>query len=219
MKNKQIHVFSGHYGSGKTEAALNFAIKKRAEGKSVVIVDIDIVNPYFRTNDASELLTEKGIRLVSNGFASTNVDMPVVPCTAAGVFNADEEVVIFDMGGDDDGAYAIGQYCEYFKKYGYDMHLVINTRRPLTPDAKSICELAQRIESASRLRFSDIYNNTNLGKLTDREVLLSGVPAAKKLSEMMNIPVAYHCGTRDVIKDFPAELETFEINIILKMPF
>lgn len=219
MKNKQIHVFAGHYGSGKTEIALNFALKKRAEGKSVVIIDIDIVNPYFRTNDAANILKDKGIRLIANGFASSNVDMPVVPCTAAGVFETDEEIVIFDMGGDDDGAYAIGQYSEYFKKYGYSMHLIFNARRPMTPDAKSIFELAQRIEAASRLRFSDIYNNTNLAKITEQEILMSGVQIAGELSDMMKIPVAYHCGTRDVIKNFHVGLKTFEISIIVKMPF
>ena len=199
--------------------ALNFALKERAKGKSVVIVDIDIVNPYFRTNDVADILGENGIRLVTNGFASSNVDMPVVPCTAAGVFETDEEIVIFDMGGDDDGAYAIGQYSEYFKKYGYYMHLVFNAKRPLTPDAKSIFELAQRIETASRLHFSDIYNNTNLAGITDREILMSGIPIAEELSEMMNIPIAYHCGTRDVVENFSCRLKTFEINIIVKMPF
>lgn len=219
MNNKQIHVFAGHFGSGKTEAALNFAMKKRAEGKSVAIIDLDIVNPYFRTNDAATELQRMGIRLISNGFASTNLDMPIVPATVLGVFESPEEVVIFDVGGDEDGAYALGQYSRLFAEHDYSMHLVMNARRPLTPDAASLYEMAKEIESASRLRFTDIYNNTNLASQTDTEVLLSGVKAAEELSEMMGIPVAYHCGTSDVIKNVPEELKTFEMNITIKMPF
>lgn len=219
MNNKQIHVFAGHFGSGKTEAALNFAMKKRAEGKSTAIIDLDIVNPYFRTNDAATELREHGIRLISNGFASTNLDMPVVPPEVLGVFEGEEEAVIFDVGGDEDGAYALGQYAGFFDKYGYFMHLVINARRPLTPDAASLYEMAGEIESASRLRFTDIYNNTNLAAQTDTRVLMSGIKTAEELSGMMNIPVAYHCGTREVIKNVPGGYRTFEMNITVKMPF
>ncbi|MDO5396380.1 MAG: hypothetical protein Q4G33_00455 [bacterium] len=219
MYKKQIHVFAGHFGSGKTETALNFAMKERAKGKRTAIIDLDIVNPYFRTNDAARELQKMGIRLISNGFASTNLDMPVVPSEVQGVFYGEEEAVIFDVGGDEDGAFALGQYSRFFKTYGYFMHLVINTRRPLTPDALSLYEMARGIESASRLSFTDIYNNTNLAAQTDAEVLTSGIKTAEELSGMMNIPVAYHCGTSDVIKNIPGGYRTFEMDITVKMPF
>ncbi|MBQ8301850.1 MAG: P-loop NTPase [Clostridia bacterium] len=103
----RIHIFSGHFGSGKTEVALNFAMKLKEKGEKVTIVDLDIVNPYFRTNDAREILNKNGIKLIANDFASTNLDMPTVPLNLLSVFDDKESVVIFDVGGDDDGAFAL----------------------------------------------------------------------------------------------------------------
>lgn len=218
-KDKQIHIFSGHFGSGKTETALNFARRERAAGKSVAIIDIDTVNPYFRTNDAAMELRKWGIHLISNGFASTNLDMPIVPASVLGIFDSEYEVVIFDVGGDEDGAYALGQYHRFFCERKYQMHYVINLKRPLTQDAAALYEMAVEIEKASRLRFTDIYNNTNLAKQTDTSVLLSGAAEADKLSEKMDIPVAYHCGTEKVIRDLPPNMNAFKMDITIKMPF
>lgn len=216
---KQIHIFAGHFGSGKTEVALNFARKERKKGKSVAIIDIDIVNPYFRTNDAAYILNELGIRLISNGYASTNLDMPIVPAAVLGVFDSEEEVIIFDVGGDEDGAYALGQYFSLFSQHPYEMHYVINTRRPLTSTTDELLEMAREIEKASRLKFTDIYNNTNLANQTTAGILLSGKDVACELSKKMRIPVAYHCGTTDVISELPDETNAFEMEITIKMPF
>jgi len=216
---KEIHIFAGHFGSGKTEVALNFARKERAKGKSVAIIDIDIVNPYFRTNDAAQILNELGIRLISNGFASTNLDMPIVPSAVLGVFDSAEDVVIFDVGGDEDGALALGQYSRFFATHPYEMHYVINTKRPLTSEVSELIEMANNIEAASRLKFTDIYNNTNLAMQTDTSVLLSGLDTACELSDKMGIPLAYHCGTHATIAGLPEELRAFEIEITIKMPF
>ena len=122
----RINIFSGHFGSGKTEVALNFAVKERIKGNEVVIVDFDIVNPYFRTNDARGILEKKGIKVIANAYASSNLDMPTVPLNILSVFDNPSSVVIFDVGGDDDGALALGQYKNYFDKLGYEMHFVVN---------------------------------------------------------------------------------------------
>ena len=126
MKNR-IHIFTGHFGSGKTEVALNFALQEKKKGEDVVIVDLDIVNPYFRTNDARNVLMKNGIKVVANNYASSNVDMPTMPLDILSVFSNDNSVVVFDVGGDDDGALALGQYKQYFDKYGYEMHFIVNT--------------------------------------------------------------------------------------------
>ena len=141
MKNR-IHIFTGHFGSGKTEVALNFALQEKKKGEDVVIVDLDIVNPYFRTNDARNVLMKNG----------TNVDMPTMPLDILSVFNNDNSVVVFDVGGDDDGALALGQYKQYFDKYGYEMHFIVNTKRPLTRTNDELIEIAERIESASYIQ-------------------------------------------------------------------
>lgn len=215
---KEIHIFAGHFGSGKTETAINFAIKKREEGKKTVIIDIDNVNPYFRTNDAAELLRDKDISLIASDFASSNIDMPVIPPEIRGVFENDYEAVIFDTGGDDDGAYAIGVYHEYFVRYGYQMHFVVNTKRPLSSTVEELLEVACRIESVSGLRFTDIYNNTNLAYITDENTLLSGIEVINGLSEKMGIPVAFHCGTATALKGLSGDMPKLEIKIAMRMP-
>ncbi|MDY3972604.1 MAG: ATP-binding protein [Clostridia bacterium] len=219
MKYK-IQIFSGHFGSGKTEVALNFAMNQKKLGKKVTIVDFDIVNPYFRTNDAKNVLTENGIKLIANDYASTNLDMPTVPLNILSVFEEDS-VVIFDVGGDDDGALALGQYKQYFDKYGYEMHFVVNTKRPLTESCEDLLEIAQRIEKASRLTFTDIYNNTNLSVLTDENTLFSDYGEIEKLSQKMGIIIKKNCGIEAALGNVPEKLKdtVFKMNIFIPKPW
>lgn len=219
MKYK-IQIFSGHFGSGKTEVALNFAMNQKKLGKKVTIVDFDIVNPYFRTNDAKNVLTENGIKLIANDYASTNLDMPTVPLNILSVFEEDS-VVIFDVGGDDDGALALGQYKQYFDKYGYEMHFVVNTKRPLTESCEDLLEIAQRIEKASRLTFTDIYNNTNLSVLTDEKTLFSDYGEIEKLSQKMGIIIKKNCGIEAALGNVPDKLKdtVFKMNIFIPKPW
>lgn len=211
--NKEIHIFTGHFGSGKTELALNFALKRRNIGQSVTVIDIDIVNPYFRASDAAEPLAERGIRLIAGEFASSNVDMPIIPPQIYGVFEDESEVVIFDAGGGD-GARVLGVYYEALLKTGYNMHYVINTKRPLTSDADSLEEAAREIESVSRLKLTDIYHNTNLAEYTDGETLKSGIETARELAARLGIPIAYHCGRRDVLAELDGDMPKFEIEVM-----
>ena len=217
LKNQEIHIFTGHYGSGKTEVALNFAIKAANEGKKVTIIDLDTVNPYFRTNDAKTLLQSKGINVVASEFASTNIDMPTVPAEVIGVFETDG-IIIFDVGGDDDGAYALGQYLRFFEDTDYKMHLVINSRRPLTTTSEEMVNMAINIQNASRLKIKDIYNNTNLAKETDENTLLSGIEEIEKAAQLLGIKIAKHCGKENAIKGIESQ-KAFKMQIYIKMPF
>lgn len=219
--NNRIHIFSGHFGSGKTEVALNFAIKQRNKGKKVTIVDFDIVNPYFRTNDAKEILEEIGIKVVANRYASSNLDMPTVPLDIMSVFDDTESVAVFDVGGDDDGALALGQYRQHFNRLGYEMHFVVNTKRPLTQCADELLEIARRIEAASGLKFTDIYNNTNLSSATDESTLFSNYAELEKLSQNMGILIKRNCGVDTALKNIPGELidTAFKMNIYIPKPW
>ena len=220
MKNR-IHIFTGHFGSGKTEVALNFALQEKKKGEDVVIVDLDIVNPYFRTNDARNVLMKNGIKVVANNYASSNVDMPTMPLDILSVFNNDNSVVVFDVGGDDDGALALGQYKQYFDKYGYEMHFIVNTKRPLTRTNDELIEIAERIESASRLKFTDIYNNTNLSDQTDETTLFSGYDEIKMLSKKMGIVIKKNCGIDKALSNVPTNLKDteFRMNICILRPW
>lgn len=211
----RINIFSGHFGSGKTEVALNFAIKYRDSGRKVNIVDFDIVNPYFRTNDARKVLEEKGIRLIANNYASSNLDMPTVPLNLLSVFDDKDAITVFDVGGDDDGALALGQYKRYFEKNGYEMHFVVNTRRPLTTTCEELMEIAERIETASRLKFTDIYNNTNLSGMTDEDTLFLNYNEIERLSQNMGIMIKRNCtvfeplNVPDGLKDTIFKMKTY----------
>ena len=217
----RLNVFCGHFGSGKTEVSINYAIKLANEGKKVTIIDLDIVNPYFRTADARKILNEHGIELIASEFANSNLDMPTVPQDIKKVFYDENAYVIFDVGGDDDGAFALGQYNSFFQKEPYRMIFVVSTKRPLTETCDDLYEMARNIEHESRLKFTDIANNTNLGKLTTEETLLSDYKEIEALSGKMGIPVTMQCGLEKSLSQLPEEFEKqkFPMNIYIKMPW
>lgn len=221
VMNARINIFCGHFGSGKTEVSLNYALKLAGEGKKVTIIDLDIVNPYFRTADAKKILNEHGIELIASEFANSNLDMPTVPQEIKKVFCSKESHVIFDVGGDEDGAYALGQYKDFFENEPYRMVFVVSTKRPMTKTCDELFELAQNIEYASRLKFTDIANNTNLGKLTDENTLLSDYDEIKALSEKMGVPVTMQCGLEKSLSKLPQEFDylKFPMKIYIKMPW
>ncbi len=211
----EFYIFAGHFGSGKTEVALNFAKKKAAEGRDVTIIDLDIVNPYFRTADAADILKNFGIRLIASEFANSNLDMPTVAPEVMSVFYKDGGTVIFDVGGDEDGAYALGQYNRFFKDY--NMYFVVNTKRPMTSCENELEEMAHMIENASRLKFTGIVNNTNLGAATDENTLMSDYDIIDELSEKLKVPVVMNSGLPAALKNVPEE--AFEMEINIKMPW
>ena len=210
-----INIICGHYGSGKTEFAINLALKKKKEGKNVTICDLDIVNPYFRTSDVKKFLAEKGINVVSSEFASSKVDIPVLPSEILSVFADDSIEAIFDVGGDDDGAVALGGFFNYIKNKKYKMFFVINAMRPMTANLCDICELAEKIEITSRIKITDIVNNTNLGRETDGDVVLKSVSYAETVSKLMEIPVVMTTVPTEILPQlqgkiknlFPLELQ------------
>lgn len=216
-----IYIFAGHFGSGKTEVALNFAHKAAAEGKKAAIIDLDTVNPYFRTNDVRKRLEQEGIRVIASEFANSNLDMPTVPAETASVFYEPETVAVFDVGGDEDGAFALGQYKQFFESRPYQMFMVVNTKRPLTAGAEDLAEMKRVIEAASRLRFTGIANNTNLAKETGADTLLSDYGAVLELSKKTGIPIAMQCGLPAVIERLPADIagERFPMEIFIQMPW
>ena len=218
---KRLNIFCGHYGSGKTEVSLNYAIKLAKQGKKVSIVDMDIVNPYFRTADARKILSEYGIEMIASEFANSNLDIPTIPQEVKKVFFDTDRVILFDVGGDDDGAFALGQFNSFFQKEEYKMTLVVNTKRPLTGEMTELYDMAKRIEFASRLKFTDIANNTNIGKLTDSKTLMSDYSEIASLSEKLGIPVTMQCGLDIALSELTEEFakDRFPMQIYIKMPW
>lgn len=218
MLTRKIHIFTGHFGSGKTEVALNYAILNKQRGEKVTIVDLDTVNPYFRTKDAENYLKEQGIKVIASSFASSNIDMPVVPDTVMSVFENDG-IIIFDIGGDEDGAFALGQYHDLIEQYGYEMHLIVNFRRPLTEKAEDVSELMENIEKSCRLKITDIWNNTNIGRLTDGHTIEDSMSEAERLSGAAHLPIQYVCGTSEALKSISDKYRKLNIDIKIKPVF
>lgn len=189
---KRITIFSGHYGSGKTNLAVNYALMLRQMDYKVSIADLDIVNPYFRTKDSEELFAKNDIELVSLPFANTSVDLPSLPSAAYGLFDRKERQVIIDLGGDDRGALALGRFVPRLKEDNdYEMIFTVNFYRPLTTNVEEAYEVFKEIEYAAKLKFTKIVNNSNLGEETTAEDVIRTVEMTERLAEMTNTEVMY----------------------------
>ena len=190
MEHKRLTLFAGHYGSGKTNIAVNYALHLAAEGKNVCIADLDIVNPYFRTKDSAKVLEAAGVHLISPHFANTNVDLPALPAEAYRLVTDKSIYGIMDIGGDDRGAYALGRYVPAIKEEGnYRMVFVANACRPLTRTPEDAMEVMREIEAACGLQFTDIINNTNLASETTPETILASKDYMEKLSQLSGLPI------------------------------
>lgn len=189
---KRVTLFAGHYGSGKTNLAVNYALELKKKHESVVVADLDIVNPYFRTKDSAALLDKAGIEVISPEFANSNVDLPALPASLYGVVQRRDRFAVMDIGGDDRGAYALGRYAPYIlEENDYEMTYVANFRRPLTQTAEEALEVMREIESAGGIPFTGIVNNTNLGPLTVPEVVCEGFERCRELSGLSGLPVLF----------------------------
>ncbi len=190
MNPKRITLFAGHYGSGKTNIAVNYALALAKEGKDVTVADMDIVNPYFRTKDSERELTAAGVKLIVSPYANSNVDVPALPPEMYSVTEDKSRYAVLDIGGDDRGALALGRYAPAILEEGnYDMLLVINRSRPLTANTEDTVEVVREIERACGIPFTGIVNNTNLGPATTEDTVLDSLEYAKGVSEALNLPI------------------------------
>ena len=193
IKNfKRITIFAGHYGSGKTNIAVNYAaLIKNETGKSVALADLDIVNPYYRAKDSTDMLEELGIRMISSPFANSNVDLPALPAEAYSVIDDENTFAVCDVGGDDRGAYALGRYREGIMKADYEMLMVVNMYRPLTRTVEDVLEMKAEIESAAGIPFTGIVNNSNIGVLTTAKDVVSSFPFIEEIEKAAGIPLRF----------------------------
>ena len=192
MEYKRITMLCGHYGSGKTNIALNMAYSLKETKENVAIADLDIVNPYFRTKDSEAELKEKGIRLIASEYAGTNVDIPALPQDMYSLTDDKNVYAVIDVGGDDRGALALGRIMPGIKEENdYEIFLVINKYRPLTPDVESTLEVMAEIETAGNFKFTGIINNSNLGVLTTAEDVLNSAEYAESVAKATGLPLVY----------------------------
>jgi hypothetical protein len=204
MFDRRISIFTGHFGSGKTEVAVNYSIQLAKRYSKVAIVDFDIVNPFFRTADVRENLEGRGIHVLAPLYANTNVDVPSLPSEINMLFEKKEYRAVFDVGGDDLGAKVLSRYNESIMQDDYEMYFVINTRRPMTLSEKGIEEMIWEIEASSRLKITQLVNNTNLLGETTVEDFMEGSQIIEEVSGKLGIPVGFISGFRPVLELLPA---------------
>jgi len=206
-KMKKFIILMGNYGSGKTELAMNFALQAADAGKTLLI-DLDMINTYFRLNDRREMFAEKGIRLIAPNFANSGVEMLTVPAEIATAFALDWDTVIIDLGGDA-GAAALGQYHNKLaqaEKDGAEIRVldVVNTNRPMASTPAKLIRLMEEMQFKARWKVSGFVNNTNMSYESTVEDLRSGYEVVKAASEESGIPVLYTSGKKALLDAFLA---------------
>ena len=208
MRPKRVTLFAGHYGSGKSNIAVNYALKLAGEGYPVRLADLDIVNPYFRSKDSETGLRAAGVEVISSEFANTNVDVPVIPAEAYAMTDDRAAYFVADVGGDDQGARALGRFAEQVVAEGnYEMFLVINCYRPMTRTAEDVLVMQREIEAASKIPFTAIVNNSNLGVATTAETVLDSVKFAEDCARLTGLPLKMTAAWEDVVPELSGKIE------------
>lgn len=221
MFDKRISIFTGHFGSGKTEVAVNYAMKMARQDRLTAIVDFDIVNPYFRTTDAKGVLEKQGIWVVTPMYANSNVDVPALPPEINTLFEKKEYKVVLDVGGDDLGARVLGRYKEEIIKDDYELFFVINIRRPMTDTILKIEEMMGDIEASAGIRITRLVNNTNLLQDTTIEEVVEGHARIKEISEKFGIPIGFtsFLGHDSHLLSEKVETEILTLDKYIKLPW
>ena len=198
----------GHYGSGKTNVAVNMAFDLKKQYENVAVADLDIVNPYFRTKDSIEEFKEAGIRLICSEYANSNVDIPALPQDMYALTDDKNLKAVVDIGGDDRGALALGRLApSILKEDNYEMLMVINCFRPLTRDADSTIEVMREIEYAGKIRFTGFVNNSNLGEETTADDILSTLQYADEIAEKSGLPIVLTTVREDLFDELKGKID------------
>lgn len=203
----RIEIYTGHFGSGKTEVVINRALAYAAQGEVVHVVDLDIVKPYFRSREARQFLIEGGINLITPGGELENADLPVISPNVLGAITSAQGKILVDVGGDPMGATALGAFAQLIGSQGYEMFLVLNPYRPFTNDSSKVRKMLQDIEIASRLEVNGIISNPNLGQKTLLVDLRLGLPLVEELAKTLGLPISFTALTEKYADQLASEVE------------
>lgn len=207
LNDKRLRFVVGHYGSGKTEFSVNYAVKLAGKGKKVALVDLDVVNLYFRSRERTEELEKLGIRVIGSSIKASAVDLPAISGEVVTPMQDESYEAVIDVGGDDDGARTLGRYEEYFIDGDYDMFYVLNANRTETQTVEKSIEYLRKIEDMSRAKVTGIVNNTHMLKDTTIEDVQRGQELAEKVSKETGIPIKYISAIENVAKEIAEDLD------------
>ncbi len=198
---KSIIVIVGGFGSGKTEVAVNLAKFMKANGhEAISLVDLDLVNPYFRTREAKGELKELGIDLIAPEGGKFYADLPILLPQVRSLVESPDGLLILDVGGDEQGTKALGSISDIFKVGEYDMLMVLNSRRPQTSNVATTLATMKRVEGTSRLKFTGLISNTHMIEETDAGIVMEGYNHSKEISEKTGLPLAFVSAKRKVLE-------------------
>lgn len=217
FNDKRLRFVVGHYGSGKTEFSINYAIKLAQEGKKVALADLDVVNLYFRSREKTEVLEKLGVKVIGGSIKASAIDIPAISAEIVTPMQDKSYEAIIDVGGDPTGARTLGRYKEYFIDGDYDMFFVLNANRPETQTVDKVMEYLKKIEDTARAKVTGIINNTHMLKSTTVSDVLKGQELAEKISENLDIPIKYISVIENVAKKLPKDLQGEIFPIILYM--
>jgi len=220
LKDKKIIIVVGHYGAGKTNISVNLSVKlKEQTGIVYTLVDLDTVNPYFRSADNIKDLQENGIDFIGPEFANTNVEVISVPAEIHSIFVNKNKRAIIDVGGDDNGATVLGMFADKIKQENYEMIYVVNKYRNLISEAETAVNLAGFIECNSKLEITSVINNSNIGSLTTEKEIINSIEYAQKTADLLNVPLLGTSSMADIDFFEKKEYNVFRIKNYTKKLF
>lgn len=221
FNEKRLRIITGHYGSGKTEFSVNYTLGLGSTGSKTAIVDLDIVNPYFRSRELEPVFEEKGIRVISSSVKGLSGDLPALSPEINTVFQDKSYEVVFDVGGDKVGATALGRYHKYLDNEPYDMLFVLNANRRQTHTIEGAINYLNAIQEGSKQKVTALVNNTHLCQETKLEDIIRGQELCENLSKEMNIPIKYIVVEKKFVDLLPKgmEGEVFPIEVFMKKPW
>jgi len=217
-KDKRVRIITGHYGSGKTEFSVNYAMKLKEEKDRVAIADLDIVNPYFRSRERENEFLDKGIKVVYSNLKTQTLDLPSVSGEVDALIAMNDYNVILDVGGDNVGAKLLYKYKELLRDEEYDFFVVVNVNRPETSSVDKIKNYVRKIENAAGKRATALINNSHFLKATTVEDIISSQEIVEEASKQLEIPLRYISCMEHLAKELPEELrdKTFSLKLFMR---
>lgn len=217
--DKRVRIICGHYGSGKTEFAVNYAMRLAESGVSPLLADIDVINPYFRSRERAEILEEQGIRLIAGSINASAIDVPAISAGVNAVFDDRGSDAVVDLGGDQAGVSVLKSFSDHFSDTeDYDLLFIINANRPSTERIEQVVDYVKLFEKTCGIRVSGLINNTHMLKSTTIKDLIKGYELSMKVSENTGIPLLYNAGLRQLEKSLSDEIRAlfFPIDLFMR---
>ena len=208
----RLTVICGHYGSGKTNFAINYAIDAVKDGKKAAMADMDIVNPYFTSSEYSDILEKNGVEVISPVFARTNMEITALPASMYSIFDRDGNVII-DAGGDDAGATVLGRFSKKIKEHGYEMLYVTNMYRPMTSDPEDSVAILREIEGACGLKATAVVNNSHLKGMTTASTITDSIGYGKEVARLSGIPLMFTTVPRSIADRMPEDEYFYPLSV------